>query len=86
MNVFQVDPLPHQIEAVYHYMLRNPLLRFLLADDPGAGKTITAGLLLKELKYRTYPPRRQHGRHSRFAESLWNVNWFLQSWGIIEYG
>jgi len=52
VNVSQVDTLPHQIEAVYHYILRNPRLRFLLADDPGAGKTIMAGLLLKELKYR----------------------------------
>jgi len=52
VNVSQVDPLPHQIEAVYHYLLRNPRIRFLLADDPGAGKTIMAGLLLKELKYR----------------------------------
>ncbi len=52
VNVSQVDPLPHQIEAVYHYILRNPRLRFLLADDPGAGKTIMAGLLLKEVKYR----------------------------------
>jgi superfamily II DNA or RNA helicase len=52
VNVSQVNPLPHQIEAVYHYILRNPRIRFLLADDPGAGKTIMAGLLLKELKYR----------------------------------
>ncbi len=52
VNVSQVDPLPHQIEAVYYYILRNPRIRFLLADDPGAGKTIMAGLLLKELKYR----------------------------------
>ncbi len=52
VNVSQVDALPHQIEAVYHVMLRKHRLRFLLADDPGAGKTIMAGLLLKELKYR----------------------------------
>ncbi len=52
VTVAQVDPLPHQIEAVYHNILRNPRLRFLLADDPGAGKTIMAGLVLKELKYR----------------------------------
>jgi len=52
VSVSQVDPLPHQIEAVYHYLLRNPRIRFLLADDPGAGKTIMTGLLLKELKYR----------------------------------
>jgi len=52
VNVSQIDPLPHQIEAVYHYIMQNPHIRFLLADDPGAGKTIMAGLLLKELKYR----------------------------------
>jgi len=52
VNVSQIDPLPHQIEAVYHYIMQNPDIRFLLADDPGAGKTIMAGLLLKELKYR----------------------------------
>ncbi|MFQ6095395.1 MAG: helicase-related protein [Candidatus Bathyarchaeia archaeon] len=52
VNVSQIDPLPHQIEAVYHYIMPNPRIRFLLADDPGAGKTIMAGLLLKELKYR----------------------------------
>lgn len=52
ISVSQIDPLPHQLEAVYHYMLRHPRVRFLLADDPGAGKTIMAGLLLKELKYR----------------------------------
>lgn len=52
VNVSQIDPLPHQIEAIYFYILKNPRIRFLLADDPGAGKTIMAGLLLKELKYR----------------------------------
>jgi superfamily II DNA or RNA helicase len=44
-----VDPLPHQITAVYETMLNRRPLRFLLADDPGAGKTIMAGLLIKEL-------------------------------------
>ena len=44
-----VDPLPHQITAVYEEMLPRQPLRFLLADDPGAGKTIMAGLLIKEL-------------------------------------
>ncbi|MBC8248488.1 MAG: DEAD/DEAH box helicase [Anaerolineales bacterium] len=52
VSVSQIDPLPHQLEAVYHHMLRHPQVRFLLADDPGAGKTIMAGLLLKEFKYR----------------------------------
>lgn len=47
-----IRTLPHQIEAVYVKMLPQPRLRFLLADDPGAGKTIMAGLLIKELKLR----------------------------------
>ena len=44
-----IDPLPHQITGVYEAMLPRQPLRFLLADDPGAGKTIMAGLLIKEL-------------------------------------
>jgi SNF2 family DNA or RNA helicase len=44
-----VEPLPHQITAVYEEMLPRQPLRFLLADDPGAGKTIMAGLLMKEM-------------------------------------
>ncbi|HZU06981.1 MAG TPA: DUF3883 domain-containing protein [Chloroflexota bacterium] len=52
VNVSQIDVLPHQIEAVYHAILRHPRVRFLLADDPGAGKTVMAGLVLKELKAR----------------------------------
>lgn len=47
-----VDPLPHQITAVYEEMLPRQPLRFLLADDPGAGKTIMCGLLAKELSIR----------------------------------
>ncbi len=52
LSIARVDPLPHQLEAVYDYFLSMPRIRFLLADDPGAGKTIMAGLLLKELKIR----------------------------------
>ena len=52
LSIARVDPLPHQLEAVYHYFMALPRIRFLLADDPGAGKTIMAGLLLKELKIR----------------------------------
>jgi len=52
LSIARVDPLPHQLEAVYEYMLPLPQIRFLLADDAGAGKTIMAGLLLKELKLR----------------------------------
>jgi hypothetical protein len=47
-----VEPLPHQITGVYGEMLNRQPLRFLLADDPGAGKTIMAGLLIKELSIR----------------------------------
>lgn len=47
-----IDPLPHQITAVYEEMLPRQPLSFLLADDPGAGKTIMAGLLIKELRIR----------------------------------
>jgi superfamily II DNA or RNA helicase len=47
-----IRSLPHQLEAVYGKMLPLPRMRFLLADDPGAGKTIMAGLLIKELKMR----------------------------------
>jgi len=52
LSIARVDPLPHQLEAVYGYFMQLPRIRFLLADDPGAGKTIMAGLLLKELKAR----------------------------------
>lgn len=52
VSVSQVDPLPHQIEAVYKRILPLPTIRFLLADDPGAGKTIMAGLLMRELMQR----------------------------------
>jgi SNF2 family DNA or RNA helicase len=49
VHTSDLEPLPHQITAVYESMLPRQPLRFLLADDPGAGKTIMAGLLIKEL-------------------------------------
>ena len=49
VHTSNLEPLPHQITAVYEAMLPRQPLRFLLADDPGAGKTIMAGLLIKEL-------------------------------------
>src|SRR5712691_1278713 len=52
LSIARIDPLPHQLEAVYDHFLKLPRIRFLLADDPGAGKTIMAGLLIKELKIR----------------------------------
>lgn len=52
VNSSIVDPLPHQVEAVYKYLLPLPRIRFLLADDTGAGKTIMTGLLIKEMLFR----------------------------------
>ncbi|WP_257287425.1 helicase-related protein, partial [Endozoicomonas sp. SESOKO2] len=52
VHTSNVEPLPHQISAVYEAMLPRQPLRFVLADDPGAGKTIMAGLLLRELLMR----------------------------------
>ena len=52
VHTSNVDPYPHQISAVYESMLPRQPLRFVLADDPGAGKTIMAGLLIRELMMR----------------------------------
>ena len=52
VNASHIEALPHQLTAVYGVMLERQPLRFLLADDPGAGKTIMAGLLIKELLIR----------------------------------
>jgi superfamily II DNA or RNA helicase len=49
VSASQIEALPHQITAVYAEMLPRQPLRFLLADDPGAGKTVMAGLFIKEL-------------------------------------
>ena len=52
MSTSKIEPLPHQIDAVYGHVLKIPRIRFLLAHDPGAGKTVMAGLIIKELKLR----------------------------------
>jgi superfamily II DNA or RNA helicase len=52
LSISRVDPLPHQLAAVYDHLLKAARIRFLLADDAGAGKTIMAGLLIRELKLR----------------------------------
>lgn len=52
LNASRIDPLPHQFEAVYQHLLARPVVRGLLAHDAGAGKTIMAGMLLKELRRR----------------------------------
>ena len=48
-EISKIDPLPHQRIAVYEHMLKQPRLRFLLADDAGAGKTIMTGLYIREM-------------------------------------
>ena len=53
VHTSNIEPLPHQISAVYESMLPRQPLRFVLADDPGAGKTIMAGLLISELLMRS---------------------------------
>jgi superfamily II DNA or RNA helicase len=53
VHTSNVDPLPHQITAVYESMIPKQPLRYVLADDPGAGKTIMAGLLIRELVMRS---------------------------------
>src|ERR1700686_3690371 len=57
VHTSNVDALPHQITAVYESMLPRQPLRFVLADDPGAGKTIMAGLYIRELIMRADPRR-----------------------------
>jgi len=57
LSISRVDPLPHQLEAVYDHLLKLARVRFLLADDAGAGKTIMAGLLVRELKLRSLAER-----------------------------
>jgi SNF2 family DNA or RNA helicase len=52
IHLSMIEPLPHQISAVYGEMLPRQPLRFLLADDPGSGKTIMTGLFIKELMLR----------------------------------
>jgi hypothetical protein len=52
LSIARVDPLPHQLEAIDDYLLKLPRVRFLLADDAGAGKTIMSGLLIRELELR----------------------------------
>jgi hypothetical protein len=52
LSIARIDPLPHQLEAVYNYFMKLPRIPFLLANDPGAGKTITAGLLIKDRDHR----------------------------------
>ena len=75
-----IDPLPHQRIAVYEHMLPQPHLRFLLADDAGAGKTIMAGLYIREMLTRRLirrilivPPAGLVGNWERELRTLFNL-------------
>ena len=75
VHASNVDPLPHQISAVYEVMLPRQPLRFVLADDPGAGKTIMAGLLIRELLMRADAKRilvvSPGGLTEQWQDELW---------------
>jgi SNF2 family DNA or RNA helicase len=79
-EISNIDPLPHQHIAVYDYMLKQPRLRFLLADDAGAGKTIMSGLYLREMLSRRLlrrilivPPAGLIGNWRRELLNLFNL-------------
>ena len=79
-----IDPLPHQRIAVYQHMLAQPRLRFLLADDAGAGKTIMAGLYIREMLARrlirrvlVVPPAGLIGNWERELRRLFNLSFKL---------
>ncbi len=80
-EISRIDPLPHQRIAVYEYMLPQPRLRFLLADDAGAGKTIMAGLYIREMLARRLlrrilivPPAGLVGNWEREFRQLFNIH------------
>lgn len=80
-EVSLIDPLPHQRIAVYEHMLNQPRLRFLLADDAGAGKTIMAGLYIREMLARrlirrvlVVPPAGLVGNWERELRTLFSLN------------
>jgi superfamily II DNA or RNA helicase len=79
-EISSIDPLPHQRIAVYDHMLKHPRLRFLLADDAGAGKTIMTGLYLREMLSRRLlrrvlivPPAGLVGNWQREMQVLFNL-------------
>ena len=91
MNTSKVDPLPHQIEGVYGYVLKLPRIRFLIADDPGAGKTIMAGLIIKELKLRhmgkrilIVVPGHLKDQWRRELDDRFKENFFVINRGVLD--
>lgn len=88
VSVTQVDLLPHQVDGVYRHILPLPRIRFLLADGPGLGKTIMAGLALKGLKARglvkytllIVPAHLQ----DQWRREMWD--WFREDFTILDRG
>ena len=92
-EVSQIDPLPHQRIAVYDHMLPQTRLRFLLADDAGAGKTIMAGLYIREMLARrlirrvlVVPPAGLVGNWERELRTLFNLTFRIVSGGEARAG
>ncbi len=85
-EISQIDPLPHQRLAVYDHMLKQTPLRFLLADDAGAGKTIMSGLYIREMKARRLlkrvliiPPAGLVGNWQRELATLFSLQFDILS-------
>jgi len=85
-EIASIDPLPHQLIAVYEYMLKQPRLRFLLADDAGAGKTIMTGLYIREMLSRRLlkrvlivPPAGLVGNWHREVSTLFSLHFDIVS-------
>jgi SNF2 family DNA or RNA helicase len=92
-EVARIDPLPHQRIAVYDHMLHHPRLRFLLADDAGAGKTIMAGLYIREMLNRRLlrrvliiPPAGLVGNWAREMHQLFNLPFRIVAGGDVRSG
>src|SRR3989304_1658452 len=88
-----IDPLPHQRIAVYERMLQHSRLRFLLADDAGAGKTIMAGLYIREMLARRLirrvlivPPAGLVGDWGREVRTLFNLSFTIVTGGDARQG
>ena len=87
-EISMIDPLPHQRIAVYDHMLPQPRLRFLLGDEPGAGKTIMAGLYIREMLARRLlrrvlvaPPAGLVGNWERELRTLFGLDFRIVAGG-----